>query len=153
MPIYEELDGDIFNYKADIICCGVDDVGSMKGLCGKFCNKFEGFENWYLDSCKQELFLTSSLLTKSFKLNSLSMMIAMIHCKDWEGNCLPKSLKLGLYELKEILLFLDKDITIIMPPIGYTSKHYSLSKSQIKGIIREVFWNIPCKIVLFNFNN
>ncbi len=153
MPIYEEQFGDIFGYKADVICCGVDDVGSTKGLCGKFCNKFEGFEDWYLDSCKKEMFLTSSLLTKTFKLNNLSMMVAMIHCKDWEGCCLPKSLKLGLFELKEILLCLDEDATVVMPPIGYTSKHYSLTKNQIKGIIREVFWNIPCKIVLFNFEN
>ena len=149
--MFNMLEGDILKSKAAIWCCAVDDVGTLKGLCWKFCQHFDDFEEWYIDLCKNDFFHTTSLHTRNFKLNGMTITVALIHCKDWEGNCDPKSLKLGLYELKEILNYLDSGVVVALPPLGYTSKHKSLSKSTILGLIKEVFWNVKCDFELYNF--
>ena len=151
MPTFEDFQGDILKSRAGIWCCAVDDVGTLKGLCWKFCQCFEGFEDWYLELCKNDSFHTTSLHTKSFKIGDRLVMVALVHCKDWEGNCDAKSLKLGLFELKEILLYLDENAKIAIPPLGHTTKHQSLSKQSILGLIKEVFWNTSCTFELYNF--
>lgn len=149
---YEHVRGNILNSKDPILLCNVDSFGSTVGICKQFCDRFDGFEDIYISSCKNGYFDTTCLLYKSFKdINDNIKTIAAIRCKDWDGNSDYLGLKLGLLELKNILWYLDDKVEVAIPPLSYSSKHTSLSKSTIESIIKEVFWDIKCVIHLYNF--
>lgn len=150
---YEYKEGNILSCSSNILLCNVDDVGTLKGLCWQFCQRFDGFQDFYINACKTNVFSSTCILSKDFEdpyTKSIKKVVC-VRCKDWEGNSDYLGLKLGLFELKEQLLCLDSKVIVAVPPLAYTSKHNSLSKATIEGLLKEVFWNTSCLFWLYNF--